>query len=109
MNESKEHKLIVVVVKKGLSELVIKNAQEVGAKGSTIINGRGSGVHETSTILGIPIEPEKEIILIVVEEKDANKVLNKIVEKADLNKVGTGIGFVLDVEKVVGMYDDNNN
>jgi nitrogen regulatory protein PII len=105
MNDSKGFDLIVIIVKKGLSEKVVNAAQLVGAKGSTVINGRGSSVHETTRILGVPIEPEKEIILIVVEDKDTNKILNEIVDKADLNKPGVGIGFVLDVEKVIGIHE----
>ena len=99
MNNSKEYDLIVVIVKNGISEKVVKVAREVGASGSTVIKGRGSSVHETAKILGMPIEPEKEIILMVVEKKDADNVLKEIVDKAELNKSGVGIGFVLDVEK----------
>ncbi len=97
------HELIIIIVKKGKSDLVVKTAQELGAKGSTVINGRGSSVHETKKIFGIIIEPEKEIILIVVNKGKSDEILNKIVDKTDLNKPGEGIGFVLDVEKVVGM------
>lgn len=107
MNNSKEYKLIVTIVKKGLSEQVIKAAQEAGAKGSTVINGRGSSVHETIKILGIPIEPEKEIILIVAEASKADNILSQIVNKTQLNDLGVGIGFVLDVEKVVGIIENN--
>ncbi len=102
MNDRK-YDLIVIIVKKGLSDKVVDYAQSVGAKGSTVINGRGSSIHETTSIFGMPIEPEKEIILIVVEEKDTDNILNKITDNIDLNKPGVGIGFVLGVEKTVGM------
>nr|WP_315988458.1 P-II family nitrogen regulator [Desulforamulus aquiferis] len=68
-----------------------------------MINGRGVGIHEQKKILGIPIEPEKEIILTLIHRDKVDTVLQAIVEAGNLNKPGTGIGFVLDVEKVVGI------
>ena len=41
---------IFVVVDKGLAELVVKSAETAGARGATVINGRGAGVHETSKL-----------------------------------------------------------
>ncbi|MFA5603078.1 MAG: P-II family nitrogen regulator [Bacilli bacterium] len=108
MNNKKDFDLLVIIVKKGYSEKVVKTAQAVGAKGSTVINGRGSSVHENKKILGVPIEPEKEIILIVVEDKDTDRILNEIISKVELNKPGVGIGFVLDVERVVGIHEGND-
>lgn len=108
MDDSKKCELIIVVVKKGFSEKVIKAAQSAGAKGSTVIKGRGSSVHETNKILGVPIEPEKEIILIVVLRKDVDTILKEIIDKADLNKPGVGAGFVLDVERTIGLYENND-
>ncbi len=108
MNNSKDFDLIIIIVKKGFSEKVVKVAQSVGAKGSTVINGRGSSIHETTRILGVPIEPEKEIILIVVEDKDTNIILNEIIDKVGLNEPGVGIGFVLDVERVIGIHETQN-
>ena len=104
---NKEYKLIVIVVKKGMAERVIKVAQKVGARGSTIINGRGSSVRETIKILGVPIEPEKEIILMVVEKEKIDNILNKIVNETELNNIGVGISFVLDVEQTVGILENN--
>lgn len=105
MSNQKDFDLIIIIVKKGFSEKVVKVAQAAGAKGSTVINGRGSSIHETTKILGVPIEPEKEIILIVVEDKDTNVILNEIIDKVGLNEPGVGIGFVLDVEKVIGIHE----
>jgi nitrogen regulatory protein PII len=108
MKKEKDFDLLVIIVKKGYSEKVVKAAQAVGAKGSTVINGRGSSVHENKKILGVPIEPEKEIVLIVVEDKDTDKILNEIVSKVNLNEPGVGIGFILDVERVVGIHKGND-
>src|SRR5690606_28122093 len=62
-----EYNAIFTIVDKGIGEKVVDAATLVGAKGATIINARGSGIHETSKLFSMEIEPEKEIILILAE------------------------------------------
>ncbi len=97
------HDLIVTIVKKGRVERVIEASKKAGAEGGTIIPGRGTGIHESKKFLGIPIEPEKEILLTLVPKEITREVLSAIVEAGRLNKPGTGIGFVLDLKQVVGI------
>jgi len=97
------HDLIAVIVKKGLSEKVLDFAKRAGAEGGTILYGRGTGIHEKAKLLGIPIEPEKEIILIVIDKKKTKTVLDSIVTSVNLNKPGVGIAFVVELSKVLGI------
>ncbi len=101
---SQEFDLIVSIVNKNYSEKVIKASKAAGAEGGTIIYGRGTGIRETKTLFGIPIEPEKEIVLTVVPQDITDEVLSSILDKAELHKPGAGIAFVLDLKKVVGIY-----
>ncbi|HBX23529.1 MAG TPA: P-II family nitrogen regulator [Desulfotomaculum sp.] len=103
MKIGRDHQLIVTIIKKGWAEKIISAAQKAGARGGTIIHGRGVGIHETKKLLGIPIEPEKEIILTLIHKDKTDTVLKAIVDAGQFNKPGTGIGFVIDVEKVVGI------
>ena len=101
-----EHKgcdLIVTIVKKGFSEQIIQASIKAGAKGGTVLFGRGTGIHEHQKILGIPIEPEKEIILTVVSKTQTDDILKAIRESGELDKPGMGIGFVISLDKVIGM------
>jgi len=97
------HELIVTIVKKGRSDRVIKATKEAGAEGGTIVFGRGTGIHEQKTLLGIPVDPEKEIILTLVQGKETDKVLEAIIKAGELEKPGTGISFVIEVKKVAGI------
>ncbi len=99
-----KHDLIVVIVKKYFSEEIMESAKKVGAEGGTIIFGRGIGVHEKSTILGIPVEPEKEIIFIIVDRGKTEKVIDSIKNSADLNQPGMGVGFLIELNKVWGIH-----
>jgi len=96
------HDLIVTIVKKGWCERIIGAARKAGAEGATIVPARGVGIHEQKKLLGIPIEPEKDMVLILVPEESTGKVLDAIIQAGELEKPGTGIAFVVELKKVVG-------
>lgn len=95
--------LIVTVVRKGWGSTVLQASVQAGARGATVVVGRGAGVNEQEKIFGMSIEPEKEIVLTVVAADRADATLEAIVQAAELNEVGRGIAFVLPVERLVGV------
>ena len=103
MQAAAEYKLIVTIVRKGKAETVVEAAKAAGAEGATIMFGRGTGIHEQKKLLGIPIEPEKEIIFTVVPAAIAPAVLAAVEKEGKLQKPTAGIAFVLDLENVVGI------
>ena len=103
METNIKHDLIVTIVKKGCCENVIRASREAGAEGATIIPARGTGIHETKKLLGIPIEPEKEIIFTIIKEEKTERVLKAIIEAGRLCEPATGIAFVVELKKVVGI------
>ncbi len=103
MAQTPKHDLIVTIVKKGCCERIIRASQEAGSEGATIIPARGTGIHEKKQLLGIPIEPEKEIIFTVVREEKTERVLKAIIKAGNLEKPATGIAFVLELKEVVGI------
>lgn len=98
-----EYELIVTIVNRGFSERVVEASKQAGAEGGTIFFGRGTGIHETRKLLGIPIEPEKEIVLTAVPKGITEKVLSAIIEAVKLDQPGTGIAFVIELKKVAGI------
>ncbi|KNF08625.1 nitrogen regulatory protein P-II [Gottschalkia purinilytica] len=109
MEANNEFDLIVTIVNRGYSSDVIDASKKAGAEGGTIISGRGSGIHETKKLFGISIEPEKEIVLTLIDNKKTEKVLKEISDAVDINKPGKGIAFVLDVKKIIGICHLLNN
>lgn len=99
-----EHDLIITIVNKGLSSDVIDASKEAGAEGGTILHGRGSGVHDTAKLFGIRIEPEKEVILTLVENTKTDLIVESISKKLNINKPGKGVLFVIDVKRVAGIH-----
>lgn len=103
MAENLKHDLIVTIIKKGCAERIVHASKCAGAEGATVILGRGSGIHEQKKLLGIPIEPEKEIVLTVIRADRTEAVLQAIIAAGDLEKPATGISFVLELKKVAGI------
>ncbi|WP_319507836.1 P-II family nitrogen regulator [uncultured Methanolobus sp.] len=102
MNDENNLVLIVSIVKKGWGDEVVNASCKAGAKGGTIVFGRGRGVHENKKLLGMFIEPEKEIVLTLAESEKASGIIDVINEKVGLNKSGTGLGFVIPLKEVFG-------
>lgn len=94
--------VIFTIVERGKGEKIIQATRDAGAEGATLFFGRGSGVHEHKKILGIPIEPEKEIVITLIEKEKTDTVLEAIVREGKLNEPGNGRAFVINVEKMVG-------
>lgn len=95
--------LIVTIVNKGHSDPVIAASRRAGAEGGTILYGRGTGIREMKSILGIAIEPEKDIVLTLVRNDMSRAVLAAIVEAGNLERPGTGISFLIPVAGVAGI------
>lgn len=97
--------LIVSIVRKGWGSSVLQATVKAGARGDTVLLGRGVGVHEKEKIFGMAIEPEKEVVLTMVRSDQVDTILEAIVAAAELDAEGRGMAFVLPVHKIVGIAD----
>jgi len=95
--------VITIIVDKGNAEDVVRAAEKAGSKGGTILNGRGSGVHETSKVFAMEIELEKEIVLILSEVDRTDAIVSSIRKDLKIDEPGNGIIFVQDVNKTYGI------
>lgn len=98
--------VITTIVDKGKAEDVIDAATKAGSKGGTIINARGSGIHETSKVFSMEIEPEKEIVIILSEADKTEAIVSSIKNELKIEEPGNGIIFVQDVNKTYGIYKE---
>lgn len=96
-------KLILSSVKTDLTDQIVDKAKEAGATGATIIPGRGTGINEAKTFFGLSLEAQSDIIMFLVEEHLAVKMLDVIKQAGEFHKPGTGIAFALPVDHVVGL------
>src|SRR5574344_870254 len=103
MKNEKKYHLIYTIVQDGYFEEVINAAKKVGAKGGTLIKGRGLGYKDAVKFLGFQLEPERDIVLIVVEEELKNKLMETIVKKVGITTPGKGICFSLPIDNAIGL------
>ncbi len=98
-------KLIVVLVQDEQTETVLKTAREQGATGCTVItNARGEGLHPRKTFLGLTLEGQRDMILLLVEEHLSRDILEALEKAAELDeRPGSGIAFQIDIEDAVGL------
>lgn len=99
------YQLITTIIDRGKAEDVIEAATAAGSKGGTIVNARGSGIHDTNKLFKMDIEPEKEIVLILSKEEVTQAIVGSIREKLELDKPGKGIIFIQNVNSVYGIYE----
>lgn len=96
---------IFVIVSRSDLEDVLDAAEAAGSTGGTVIHGRGAGSLEKTTLFNIEIEPEKEILLILSQASKTEEIVNSISDKLGLHEPNTGIIFVLDVTRTVGLFN----
>ncbi|WP_409227256.1 P-II family nitrogen regulator [Gudongella sp. SC589] len=102
--EVAEYNLVISIVDKGKGEMVVDAANKAGSRGATIINGRGSGIHETSKVFGMEIEPEKEVVLIISQRDLTDGIVSSISTDMKIDEPGNGIIFVQDIDSTYGLY-----
>ncbi|MFR9302448.1 MAG: P-II family nitrogen regulator [Fenollaria massiliensis] len=94
---------IYTIVERGKAEDVIEAAQKAGSRGGTIVNARGSGSEEARKVFNMFIEPEKEIVLIISEEKMTKDIVDSIRKETKIEEQGKGIIFVTNVAQTYGL------
>ena len=100
------HEAIFCIVNSGYSEAVMDAAKKLGARGGTVINARGTAGKEAETFFHITIQPEKEIVMILVPSQIKDDVMHALYKEAGLDTPGQGIAFALPVDSVVGLSDN---
>ena len=101
--EHPTHELVIAIINKGYSEVVMDAARPAGAGGGTIIHARGAAPQEASHFFGITIQPEKEMVLIVVDKEHKIPVMQAISKAAGLQTEGHGIVFSMPVTELMGI------
>lgn len=101
-----EYQLLVTIVDRDSGDDVVVAARNEGAKGATILHGRGTGTTEISKLFNIEIQPEKEIVLLVVESEKVKPVSENIHAAMGLDKPGSGVIFSIPVNQVTGLVQN---
>ncbi len=98
-----DYELIMCIVNTGFSETVMEAAKEKGARGGTVLHARGTANKEAEEFFNISVQPDKEIVMILVPTAIRDDVLHAVYQAAGLKTAGQGISFALPVTHAVGL------
>ncbi len=99
------HEVILCIVNAGYSDTAMDAAKAYGAGGGTVIHARGTAGAEAEKMFNITIQPDKEIVMIIVNKESRDGILHALYQAVGLNTPGQGIAFALPVDKVVGLSE----
>lgn len=102
MSEYK-HEVIFCIVNAGFSEAVMDAARQFGASGGTVLHARGTANPEAEKLYKITVQPEKEVVLILVDADKKDDILHGLYNEVGLKTPGYGIAFSMPVSNVVGI------
>ncbi len=100
-----KYELIFCIINAGFADTVMFAARKAGARGGTVLKGRGIAGREAQEKYKIAIQPEKEVVMLLVPKEIKDDVLRYIYDFAGLNTESQGIAFSMPVEKTVGLKD----
>lgn len=94
--------LIVAVINRGFSDYVVSAARDAGATGATIMYGRGTADVDKQ-VMGISLQPEREIVIILVNSNEKRKIMQAIADRTSIMEEGRSLCFSLPVSSVYGL------
>lgn len=108
--ENYQHDLIVVITAQGYVDDVMEVAKACGATGGTVLRARGVGAKDAEKFFGITVQPEKDMIFIVVKKELKTDMMNSIIEKKGPQTDAKAVVFSVPVNGVAGMqFEPWNN
>ncbi len=98
-------KLIIALTEDSITDKIVEAARDKGATGSTVISSaRGEGMQISKTFLGLNLEAQRDVVLLLVEEHMCREILETIEVAGNFDaSPGSGIAFSIDVEDAVGV------
>ena len=104
-NKKAKYHLLISIVAEGYAEKVMNAAKKCGANGGTLIKGRELGGKNSFKFFNMTMEPEKDIVMIVCNDKDKNKIMETILNKTGIKTEGKGLCISLPIDCTLGLND----
>ena len=95
--------LIAAIVDRGFSNEVMDAARAGGAGGGTVVHSRSIGNREASSVWGLSVQEEKEIVMILADHDKKGDIMRAIGEKCGMHSEAKGIVLSLPIDSVTGL------
>lgn len=96
------YELIIAITNEGRTDMVMNAARGVGAKGGTVLHGKGTGTENQQKFFNVSIAQEKEVILILSEASQKASIMKAIIEKAGPDTEAGAVVFSLPTSAAAG-------
>ena len=90
--------MILCIVNQGYEEKVIEAANTIGITGGTFLNAHGFTKLEAEKFFGLTINPEKQLVLMVVPVNKKEAILNVLYDKVGMSQEAQGIALSIPVD-----------
>lgn len=102
------YELIVAIANSGSTDTVMNAARAAGARGGTVLHGKGTGTKDAPKFYNISLAEEKEVVLIVAAASNKAEIMRAILQKAGPDTQAGTIVFSLPTTEVAGfgMFDE---
>ena len=91
--------LVSCVVPAGKGDVVLKAARDLGVGGGIVYHGRGTGIRERLGLLGIAVEAEKEIVVMMIANERRDMIIDELFQAAELDAPAAGYIYATSVDK----------
>lgn len=96
------YELLIAIANSGRTDMVMNAARAAGARGGTVIHGKGTGSENAERFYNVSIASEKELIMIVAEKTNKSEIMKAIVRNAGPDTEAGAIVFSLPISEAAG-------
>ena len=102
------YEIILAIANEGHTDTVMDAARAAGARGGTVLHGKGTGSKDAEKFFRVSIAQEKEVILIVAKADEKTAIMKSIVKNAGTDTEAGAVVMSLPVSAVAGFGMLNN-
>lgn len=99
--QSVKSTLILITCARGCTEAVMDTAKKAGARGGTVIKARWTGLQDLEESYGLKLQPEREIVAIVVPDELRRGVMESVNAAHGLRSDSQAMLCSLPIEQLV--------
>lgn len=103
------YEIVLVIANEGYTDTVMDAAREAGARGGTVLHGKGTGSTDAAKFFGVSIASEKEVIMIVAKSSEKAGIMKAVIDKAGTQTEAGAVVMSLPVSAIAGFGMIDNN
>ena len=96
------YEIVLAIANEGYTDRVMDAARSAGARGGTVLHGKGTGSKDAEKFFKVSIASEKEVIMIVAKSSEKAEIMKAIVNQAGTSTEAGAVVMSLPVTAVAG-------